>query len=75
MTQTVCVKSPLFVGELWEYDPAKGSWVRRAADATPTMASERDLMLKKDKSAADIVPEGDEKQYLVSLPTYDYLCH
>ncbi|MPC30338.1 hypothetical protein E2C01_023599 [Portunus trituberculatus] len=44
-------------GELWEYDPAKGSWVRRAADAAPSMASERDLLLKKDKSTADIVPE------------------
>lgn len=44
-------------GELWEYDPAKGSWVRRVADATAAMSSERELLLKKEKPPPETTPE------------------
>ncbi|XP_042211758.1 serine/arginine repetitive matrix protein 2-like isoform X2 [Homarus americanus] len=45
-------------GELWEYDPGRGSWVRRAADAPPQ--ADRDSPAKKEKPATEVPPEESE---------------
>ncbi|XP_071519381.1 uncharacterized protein [Panulirus ornatus] len=42
-------------GELWEYDPGRGSWVRRAADG-PSQ-SDRDSPAKKEKPATEANPD------------------
>nr|XP_045611616.1 zinc finger CCCH domain-containing protein 13-like isoform X1 [Procambarus clarkii]XP_045611617.1 zinc finger CCCH domain-containing protein 13-like isoform X1 [Procambarus clarkii]XP_045611618.1 zinc finger CCCH domain-containing protein 13-like isoform X1 [Procambarus clarkii]XP_045611619.1 zinc finger CCCH domain-containing protein 13-like isoform X1 [Procambarus clarkii] len=46
-------------GELWEYDPGRGSWVRRAADAPPR--SGRESPGKKEKPLAE-VPVVEESE-------------
>lgn len=45
-------------GELWEYDPGRGSWVRRAADAPP--APEAESPPKKEKSLSEPPQEESE---------------
>ncbi|XP_064093299.1 zinc finger CCCH domain-containing protein 13-like isoform X1 [Macrobrachium nipponense] len=44
-------------GELWEYDPGKGSWVRRAADAAPSSEAESPAKKEKPTPPATAPPE------------------
>ncbi|XP_063610624.1 zinc finger CCCH domain-containing protein 13-like [Penaeus indicus] len=49
----------LMPGELWEYDPGRGSWVRRAADAPP--APEAESPSKKEKSLSEPPQEAESE--------------
>ncbi|KAK4327878.1 hypothetical protein Pmani_001685 [Petrolisthes manimaculis] len=49
-------------GELWEYDPGKGSWVRQAAESTvstPAQPEARDSPVKKDKTSPETTPQEE----------------
>ncbi|KAK8729515.1 hypothetical protein OTU49_008516 [Cherax quadricarinatus] len=45
-------------GELWEYDPGRGSWVRRAADAPPQ--TDRESPAKKEKQTVEVPVEEND---------------
>lgn len=60
----------LIAGELWEYDPGKGSWVRQAAEpAVPTGAQPeaRDSPVKKDKTPPDTTPQEGKLRNILCI--------
>lgn len=64
MKKQYVFKLHFVTGELWEYDPGKGSWVRRPSDS-PSHAG-HDSPAKKEKVLPECTTEGKLSCTLIS---------
>lgn len=70
------IKITCVTGELWEYDPGKGSWVRRPSDAPSDISHESPIKKERALPESTTTTEGKLCTFIKvrSSSYYNHLC-